>query len=214
MTSRERLTAVARGGEVDRKPVVLFPGCKSASADAITVSPSEVASTLSESGEQAVLGHVVSPLGKAMRSGFALTKVLHDDPVAGAKKLNELTEQTRSEMELALEQGADGVFYELDGAFPSQTTPMEYGGHFLEVDRQLLDDIKDARFNVLYVKGDQDPYVDFVIDLPAHAFAWDTASGVDINELRKQRPGALATNSEDADVLLEQNNAVRTEVSR
>lgn len=202
MTPRERLTAVARGGPVDKRPVVLLPGRQDQRADAIAVGPKDVADCLEKSEGQAVLGHVVSPLGMAMRSGIALTKVLSDDLEAGAKKLEELTEQARSEMREALDQGADGVFYELDGAYPSQTTPMEYGGHFLEVDRQLLDEVKDARFNVLYVCGDEDPYVDFVIDLPAHAFAWDVASGADFDEVRRQREGALAAKHPGADVLL------------
>ena len=202
MTPRERLTAVARGGAADRRPVVLFPGCQDERADATVVAPSDVASCLERSGEQAVLGHVVSPLGKAMRAGLALTRLLSDDLEAGARQLEELTEQTRSEMKEALDQGADGVFYELDGAYPSQTTPMEYGGHFLEVDRQLLEEVKGARFNVLYVCGDKDPYVDFVIDLPAHAFAWDTTSGVEFAEVRRQRDGAIAGKHPKADLLL------------
>ena len=181
---------------------MLLPGRQDERADAIAVAPKEVARCLEKSDGQAVLGHVVSPLGKAMRTGVALTKILSDDLKAGARKLEELTEQARAEMREALEQGADGLFYELDGAYPSQTTPMEYGGHFLEVDRQLLEEVKGARFNVLYVCGDKDPYVDFVIDLPAHAFAWDTTSGVEFEEVRRQRDGALAAKHPKADLLL------------
>ena len=202
MIPRERLSAIARGGEVDQAPVVALLGCCDPNADAVTVPFSEVAATLSKTEDQAVLGYVMSPLGKAMKSGLALTQILSDDPATGQQKLSELTELTRTEMATALDQGADGVFYELEGAYPAETTPMEYGGHYLEVDRQLLEEVRDARFNVLFIQGDDAPYVDFVIDLPAQAFAWDAQAGIDIAEVRTQREGAIALSDGTGDVLL------------
>jgi hypothetical protein len=79
---------------------------------------------------------------------------------------------------------------------------MEYGGHFLEVDRQLLSGVIDARFNALYVRGGSEPYIDFVSDLPAHAFAWDPQSGVTVAQVREVRQGALASTDKDADIEL------------
>ena len=61
-------------------------------------------------------------------------------------------------------------------AVPDSTTPMQYGGHFLEIDRRLLS--SDALFNVIFVQGPSEPYAVFVSDLPAQAFAWDSRSGL------------------------------------
>jgi hypothetical protein len=141
-------------------------------------------------------------LGRAIRDGVNIVPELHADIDRGTELLNGLAQETREEMHGALERGADGVFYILDGAYPGVTTPMEYGGHFLELDRHLLTEVMDARFNVLFVRGEREPYLDFVSDLPAHAFAWDPRSGVSIEYVRSIRKGALAAAGEGADILL------------
>lgn len=181
MTGRERIVAAARGGEVDRTPVV--------GQDALVVPVDRVSDSIGS--DNAVLARVLSPLGRAMKQGIDIVSLLHKDVERGATELERLTDEAKGEMLAALANGADGVFYELDGAYPEVTTPMEYGGHFLEVDRRLLSEIEQARFNVLYVKGDKDPYIDFVCDLPAHAFAWDPRSGVAADYVRSMRTGAL-----------------------
>src|SRR5690349_12089139 len=140
-------------------------------------------------GDVAVLARVVSPLGRASSD---LVATLHEEVEKGAEEINRLEELTRQEIQSALASGADGVFYELEGAYPARTTPMEYGGHFLEVDRRLLTEIETATFNILFVCGEKEPYIDFVSDLPAHAFAWDPDSGVTSDYVRTMRQGALA----------------------
>ncbi len=199
MTARERLTAVANGAPVDRKPVVLRPGAADDRADAIVV---PTGSVTGGRGGQAVLAHVPSPFARAIRRGTELAQLLHDDPAAGGDALAELTQEARAEMARALEHGADGVYYELDGAYPERTTPMQYGGFFLEVDRRLLEEFETAGFNILFIKGDAEPYIDFVSDLPAQAFGWEVASGVSVESVREMRQGALAAADPQADVLL------------
>ncbi|MCH8979709.1 MAG: hypothetical protein IH945_10785 [Armatimonadetes bacterium] len=198
MTPRERLAAVAKGEQADRKPIVLTPGATDARADAVVV---PAASFKRGTGGQAVLAQVLSPFAKAISRGTELTRLLHDDPAAGGDALAELTNETRDEMASALENGADGVYYVLDGAYPARTTPMQYGGYFLEVDRSLLEEVEHDGFNILFVKGDEEPYIDFVSDLPAQAFAWESAS-VTIEAVREMRQGALAAADPQADVLL------------
>ena len=198
MTPRELLAAVANGEPADRKPVVLTPGATDDRADAIVV---PAASFAKGGGKQAVLAQVLSPFARAISRGSELTQLLHDDPAAGGEVLAELTEETRAEMASALENGADGVYYELDGAYPTRTTPMQYGGFFLETDRKLLEEIETAGFNILFVKGDAEPYIDFVSDLPAQAFAWQ-AESVTIEAVREMRQGPLAAAHPQAEVLL------------
>ncbi len=200
MTGRERITAAARGGEVDRRPTVSAFGATP--GDAIAVALAEVSATIEKHPDSAVVCAVLSPLGRAIKNGLHIVQELHADIDKGTSLLNVLAEETRIEMHSALEHGADGVFYVLDGAYPSFTTPMEYGGHFLELDRHLLTEVIDARFNVLFVCGEKDPYIDFVCDLPAHAFAWDPRSGVTVGYVRSMRLGALAATGDEADILL------------
>jgi hypothetical protein len=199
VTSRERLIAAARGGEVDQRPVVSFePG-----ADAIIVEPGQVSNYAGK--DAAVLARVVSPLGRANKE---LVATLHQDIEKGAQEVERLADETKGEMLQALANGADGIFYELDGAYPSVTTPMEYGGHFLELDRRLLTEVEQATFNLLYVCGENEPYIDFVCDLPAHAFAWDPRSGVTKEYVRQMRQGALAC--PDCEIELDLHAGVRS----
>ncbi len=142
------------------------------------------------SGPLPNLALVVSPLGKAMRDGEQLLSLIESDPTAGAKRVSELEAETRKEMSDAIARGAIGIFYFLDGACPDTTTPMQYGGHFLEVDRRLMQEIE-STFNVVYVNGKTEPYIDFVSDLAATGFAWDIDSGVTPEEVRKLREGAI-----------------------
>lgn len=200
MTGRERIVAAARGGETDVRPTLSALG--GGRADAVAVPPAEVPNTIDENPDCAVLAEVRSPLGLALSEGTNIVSELHNDIDRGTEILNGLVNRTRSEIQGALHQGADGVFYILDGAYPGITTPMEYGGHFLELDRQLLTEAQDARFNVLFVCGEEEPYIDFVSDLPAHAFAWDPRSKVESEYVRSMRHGALAADEDGAEIRL------------
>lgn len=209
MTPRERLTAAARGGPTDRRAVLLWPrethgpygahGSYGARSDAYVVPVSEVGTQLAETPDHAVLASVCAPLGRAMADNFDLSTLLREDPEAGEAKLQGYIDETRMEMKTALEFGADGVFYRLMGAHPVASTPMQYGGFYLEPDRELLGEIEDARLNVLFVEGGPEPYLDFVADLPAHLFAWDAE--VEVNLVRSMRRGALAASDPAAEVL-------------
>lgn len=193
MTSRERLLAATRGGETDRLAVLAWPLADDAS-DAVVGSLAE---------EKISLTEVLNPFGRARRAGLNLNEALYDDPEAGDALLSRFVEETRGALAEARDEGADGVLYVLEGAHPIHCSPMQYGGHYLERDRELLEAVSDAGLNVVFVVGDEGVYIDFVSDLPAHVFAWDSASsGVSVAEVRKMRSGALATNAEGADIAL------------
>lgn len=203
MDGRERLVLASRGGPVDRQPVLVWSESPGHEADGIVVSLAGLADSIRTHPDQLVLAEIVSPFGLAKRLGVDLNEVLRDDPAKGEELLSKFATEVKENMASALEGGADGVFYRLDGAYPDASSPMQYGGHYLEVDRALLTEVRDARLNVLFVEGGEETYYDCLTDLPAHAFAWDLKqSGVSVEAMRTMRPGALAGRYKDADILL------------
>lgn len=142
---------------------------------------------------------VLNPFGRALKQDVDLTEILAEDPDRGETLLGGFVDKARKDMA----EAPDGVLYLLYGARGLHTTPMEYGGHYLERDRELLTEIENSNFNMVFVVGEDDAYLDFVSDLPAHAFGWDSkATGVTVQEMRKMRTGALATNAHNADIEL------------
>ncbi len=199
MTSRERVLAAARGGEVDRRPVFGYPDPVANGDIVLTVTPEGLASQIN--GEQVVLSVVDSPFRKC---GDDFAKEFQADPTSASEVLDRIVDETRSEMAQALEAGADGIFYRLYGARESRSTPMEYGGLYLERDRELLEGVREANLNVLFLVGNDDLYFDFVSDLPAHVIAWDRdATGIDAAQVRGLRIGAQASSDPASEIHLE-----------
>lgn len=198
MTSRERVFAAARGGSVDRKPVLALPVASSDSDILIAESVSSVSTFLDV--EHVVLCQVDSPF---RRGGNDLPNALAADPVLNGERLESAVQATRIEISDALNAGADGILYRLFGAREALSTPMEYGGHYLERDRELLAEIQDANLNVLFLVGNEDLYMDFVSDLPAHVIAWDRdATGISSDTVRSLRSGAQASSDPGSEILL------------
>jgi hypothetical protein len=187
--------------------VIHWPGGSAVDGDALVVAPwPETVRQSLESHDRAVLAEIGSPFFVGATRGIPLNDLFRDDPSAADAEMTKIVEDIRGQMHAALDAGADGIFYRLHGATPAHTTPMQYGGQFLEVDRELLEDIAQARFNVIFVVGDEGTYLDFVSDLPAHAFAWDSdAAGASVADVRGLRQGALATYSDESDILMMSN---------
>ena len=188
--------AAARGGEVDQRPVIVWPGADSTVAsDALVLDQMSPVDT-----DAAVLVTVDNPFASV---GPRLSQRFMEDPSRASAQLDAATESTRRAIAAALEGGADGIVYRLYGARAKHSTPMEYGGIYLERDRELLEEIRDARLNVLFLVGDDDLYLDFVSDLPAHVLAWDAdASGFTSAQVRALRDGAQASSDPNSEILL------------
>jgi hypothetical protein len=183
---------------VDRKPVIAYPD-RAPASDALVGRDLNDLAQLAE-GEPLLLAEIDSPF---QSHGPALNDEFRTDPMVAAAKLDEVVRERRDAIARALDQGADGIFYRLHGARARYCTPMQYGGHYLERDRELLDEIQDARLNVLFLVGNDDLYLDFVSDLPAHVIAWDRdASGFTSAEVRALRNGAQASGDPDSEILL------------
>lgn len=189
MTSRDRVRAALAGESVDRRPLVTWPTVTDA-ADIVVLKDVD-AIRPHAGGDRPVLLEVANPYASVGRTVVSEAKA---NPEESARALDEAVAAIRRQIEAGLGAGADGVFYRLEGATAEATTPMEYGGLFLEHDREILAAISDAQLNVLYLSGGPDLYFDFVCDLPAHLIAWDqAATGLSAEMVRALRSGPQAS---------------------
>jgi hypothetical protein len=200
MNSRERVLAAGRIEEVDRKPTLAWMADQMP-ADAVVVAQAACAPRTDDS--PVFLADVANPFGLALQKGIDLNKALKDDPTVGGDILDGLVDEVRKQISIGLQSGADGIFYRLHGACPKHCSPMQYGGHYLERDRELLVEASSATFNVLFVAGPEELYIDFVSDLPAHVFAWDSEmTRVSADDVRGSRTGAVASSDPTSEIVL------------
>lgn len=200
MTDRERILLLTEGKSIDRKPIISWPCPDQAPSGVIVHMPNQA---LIPEDDLLLLAEVVNPFGLAIERGLDLNALLKSDPEGGATKLDELIASVKATIDDVLSRGADGILYRLHGASPEWCTPMQYGGYYLERDRELLQQASRAKFNWLFVAGDSEVYFDFVSDLPAQAFAWDgPTTGVTATQMREIREGLLASADEASDILL------------
>ena len=130
------------------------------------VQPSEVACAIDPDNSEPVLAEVLSPLSRAIELRIPVTTMLQETPDRGQEELEKLSAAARQDIETAILAGADGIYYRLRGAEPGYTTPMEYGGFFLELDRELLTSLAADKQIVICVEGGDEVYVDALSDLP------------------------------------------------
>lgn len=206
MTPRDRILAVLDGEQTDEKPVITWPH-EGMQSDAVILPLDRIG--VSASKARIMLAEILSPYSRSMAKGLGLNSVLEEDPKRGEELLQDLIKQTKSDFDKAQHAGADGVFYRLQGAEPMHASPMQYGGYYLEADREILAGAWKRSITMLYVEGEEETYLDFVSDLPARIFAWDSRkTGYPVDGMRKLRNGPLATNAPDADILFGSNYGI------
>lgn len=126
-----------------------------------------------------------------------LVSRLNDDPEGATA----IIDQAVASLHKQFGQSSGGAFYVLEGAEPSLCTPMQYGGFFLERDREVLSKIGSPK--ILWIEARGEAYLDFVADLPADVLGWDpTATGVAVSAMRSMRTGTLLTTDGNANALL------------
>ena len=198
MTPLERINAAIAGAPVDRKPTISWP-VVDPSCDVAIWGLQEI--PLPRSSHM-VLAPIANPFGRALAEGTNLSVCLREDLDAGQTLLERYAAEVTKEIESAIKEGADGIIYVVYGATPEMSTPMEFGGHFLEVDRKILESFRPAA-KMAFIIGGEGAFLDFVSDLPTDIFAWDVhATGVAVGEVRAMRKGALAASDPQADILL------------
>lgn len=189
MTPRERVLSGAFSGERLR---ATYPAVTSDSALVVGEG----------SHDQLSLVEVLNPFGLALAEGENLNDAFAADPEQGEARLAEFAGKTRTAIQNGVAK-ADGIWYRLVGAEMALCTPMQYGGYYLELDRELLQSAEGAKFNVVAVVGAEETFLDVVADLPAQGLAWDAAgTGVAAPELRAMTGKCLIADDPNADILL------------
>lgn len=185
MTAQEILSA-AGGAELGRKPV--FNACCSCNADFVVDS-------IGAPGK-ATLKSILNPFDSELYAA------LKQDPEAGNRLLEAKSLAIKSEIESAWNEGYDGILYEIRGADAGTSTPMQYGGILLEVDRDILSSVRADKLSLAWILG-AEPFLDIVSDLPCTILAFHAESADElVSELRQLRSGWIAANSTEADVRL------------
>ena len=142
---------------------------------------------------------VTNPFGLGLERGIDLNSELRNNP--NSPIFDELVEDVRSRI-IAAQDRFDGILYRLHGADETHCSPMQYGGHYLEKDRELLNLAAEGYVVILVVAG-KGAYLDFVSDLPGDVFAWDVeATGVSDAQVRGMRPGSLASTDPGSEISL------------
>jgi hypothetical protein len=145
------------------------------------------------------LAQVLNPYARSKEQGLDLNDLLHTDPDQGNVILDRLIGETRAETTTA----KGGIIYILEGARAGCCSPMQYGGYYLERDREILAEIHGKIVTVVAVIGGDDVYLDFVSDLPGDIFAWDAAaSGFDSAYVRGIRSGVQASSDPASEIEL------------
>lgn len=153
--------------------------------------------------DAAVSGSIVRVQSVSSRVGdvAAFLDALRQDPAGADATLAQLEQETRQAIAAAVTAGASGILYWIEGASPTDFTPMQYGGLFLELDREILADTRAKVEVVVFVADTDEAYIDFVSDLPADLFGWAGATP-EPAEIRALRPGRLLADHPTADVRL------------
>lgn len=149
------------------------------------------------------LAEVSNPFGLAQASGANLSKLLSDDPHGGDIALEFWVQVVREAIDKAFDEGAQGILYRLHGACAKWNTPMQYGGYYLERDREILSEAMSRGFTALFVVGGEDTFLDVVSDLPAHAIGWDVGeTGYSVAAMKEMRQGATFTTEPESEIAL------------
>jgi hypothetical protein len=153
--------------------------------------------------DQAWLVEILNPCGLALRDGIDLNSQLAESPEKGNATLDAYCEEAREAIERARSNDVDGILYRLHGATAKHCSPMQYGGYYLERDRDLLQSASSLPANCLFVVGAEETYLDFVSDLPAQVICWDEpATGFSLEQMREMRPGPTCTVNPHSEILL------------
>jgi hypothetical protein len=133
----------------------------------------------------------------------------HEHPEAGAELVAGYVDATAKDIAIT-EDDSQAIWYVLGGCEPAYSTPMQYGGLFLEWDRELLTRANETQKVFLHAAAGKDAYLDFIADLPATCFVWDdVATGVSLSEMRSMRGGLLACSDPNADLVLSAEKLMR-----
>lgn len=189
MQAAIRLQSLREGETLSPKLSMIWSASPGHSCDAIVTNQVSLNHAIATHNGQLVLCEVHSPLGRIVRSQPQLLDTLRETPADAEDALLDFANEAKNEIREAFELGAHGIFYRLSGANPKVTTPMEYGGHFLEMDKELMAHASSGLLNVISVEDGPEIYIDAVAEVPGHAIHWDNA----LNELSIEAVRTMTT---------------------
>jgi hypothetical protein len=147
-----------------------------------------------------VLAEVLSPYGQALSRGLDLNSKIADSPEIGEAMLSECIAASLSDIAIAKSNGADGILYAVCGATEEHCSPMQYGGLYLERDREVLLEASKWAFVIGFVVGGESTYLDIVSDLPCDVLGWSIeATGHPLSEMKLMRTGATCTSDPNSE---------------
>jgi hypothetical protein len=130
---------------------------------------------------------VLSPLSRAIVQGIDIVGLLEENPTKGDRVLGELVSQCSRD----IEQTSGSMNYIVAGAEPGVTSPMQYGGHFLELDRELIG----TRSPAITLIGGPETYIDVVSDIAKSYLIWNPETNpVDPQEVSRMTTATPITN--------------------
>jgi uroporphyrinogen decarboxylase len=125
-------------------------------------------------GDAPVMPTVFSPLSLARKlSGDRLPADLRERPAAVRDALEAITETLVRFVDLALREGATGIFYSIQAASRSAMTAEQYAEFGEPHDRRVLASVEGRSIlSIVHCHGDQLMF-DRLAALPGHAWNWD-----------------------------------------
>ncbi len=138
---------------------------------------------------------VFSPLAEAIHFASSPEVVLADaerHPALVHEALATIAENLREHIRECIEQGADGVFFALQGCTRATMPPERYRELGRPYDLLALQGAVDGWLNVLHVHGERDLLFDEVLDYPVAVLSWsDRLAGPSLAEARQKTDKCL-----------------------
>ncbi|HMS55380.1 MAG TPA: hypothetical protein PKA27_08255 [Fimbriimonadaceae bacterium] len=104
---------------------------------------------------------ILGPFARLQERGLDIYALNDADPASASAEIEAVCAEILDEIRMA----PGDIVYVLRGAEPEYSTPMQYGGLFLEQDRALLASASGHNV-VLRIEGGDEVYADFLEDLP------------------------------------------------
>lgn len=144
-------------------------------------------------GDAPVLPTLFSPLSLARKlSSDRLTHDLRAEPGLVTDALEAIAETLVRFAALALAEGVAGIFYSIQAASRSVSSPEDYARFGEPYDRRVLESVRDKSIlTIVHCHGDRLMF-DRLTTLPGHAWNWDDrAAGPSLAAARAQTVGAV-----------------------
>ena len=138
--------------------------------------------------ETPIIMTVFNPLSEAMhftKDRDTFMEQARQCPSLVHHALATVAENLRLHMRQCIDEGADGIFFALQGCTTEVMSPQEYQEFGRPYDLLALQGVIDGWLNVLHVHGNQELHFQHVLDYPVQVLSWsDRTAGPSLREAR------------------------------